>query len=70
MVKTYVLHVAWAKAALMREQGRCEDAVRALRAAEPYDAFCEVDLRAHGREGGTAARVRGGWAVGRKRTRR
>jgi len=42
MVKAYMLHVAWAKAALMRAQGRHEEAVLALRAAEPYDALCEV----------------------------
>jgi signal transduction histidine kinase/CheY-like chemotaxis protein len=42
MVKAYMLHVAWAKAALMRAQGRHEEAVRALHAAEPYDALCEV----------------------------
>jgi signal transduction histidine kinase/HPt (histidine-containing phosphotransfer) domain-containing protein/ActR/RegA family two-component response regulator len=42
MIKAYVLHVAWAKAALLRAQGRHEEAVSALRAAEPYDALCEV----------------------------
>ncbi|HEY9025979.1 MAG TPA: ATP-binding protein, partial [Burkholderiaceae bacterium] len=42
LVRTYMLHVAWAKAALRREQGRYEDAIAALRAAEPYDALCEV----------------------------
>jgi signal transduction histidine kinase/DNA-binding NarL/FixJ family response regulator/HPt (histidine-containing phosphotransfer) domain-containing protein len=42
MVKAYLLHVAWAKAALLRAQGRHEEAVRALREAEPYDALCEV----------------------------
>ena len=42
MVMAYLLHVAWAKAALRRAQGRHADAVAALRAAEPYDALCEV----------------------------
>jgi signal transduction histidine kinase/HPt (histidine-containing phosphotransfer) domain-containing protein/ActR/RegA family two-component response regulator len=42
MVKAYLLHVAWAKAALLRAQGRHEEAIEALRAAEPYDALCEV----------------------------
>ncbi len=38
----YVLHLAWAKAALRRAQGRHAEAVEALRAADPYDAYCEV----------------------------
>jgi len=42
MIKSYMLHVAWAKAALRREQGRYAEAVAVLRAAEPYDALCEV----------------------------
>ncbi|HEX7638027.1 MAG TPA: ATP-binding protein, partial [Burkholderiaceae bacterium] len=42
MAIVYMLHVAWAKAALRRHQGRHEEAVAALRAAEPYDDYCEV----------------------------
>jgi signal transduction histidine kinase/HPt (histidine-containing phosphotransfer) domain-containing protein/BarA-like signal transduction histidine kinase len=42
MAAAYMLHVAWAKAALRREQGRHLEAIEALRAAEPYDAMCEV----------------------------
>jgi signal transduction histidine kinase/FixJ family two-component response regulator/HPt (histidine-containing phosphotransfer) domain-containing protein len=42
MAKAYLLHVAWAKAALLRAQGRHEEAIAALRAAEPYDALCQV----------------------------
>jgi signal transduction histidine kinase/HPt (histidine-containing phosphotransfer) domain-containing protein/ActR/RegA family two-component response regulator len=42
MAQAYVLHVAWAKAALLRAQGRHEEAIAALQAAEPYDALCQV----------------------------
>jgi signal transduction histidine kinase/DNA-binding NarL/FixJ family response regulator/HPt (histidine-containing phosphotransfer) domain-containing protein len=42
LAKTYMLHVAWAKAALRREQGRHAEAIAALQAAEPFDALCEV----------------------------
>ncbi len=42
MVGNYMLHVAWAKAALRRAQGRHEEAITTLRAAEPYDALCAV----------------------------
>jgi signal transduction histidine kinase/CheY-like chemotaxis protein len=38
----YMLHVAWAKAALRRAQGRWQEAVDGLRAADPYDGLCGV----------------------------
>jgi signal transduction histidine kinase/CheY-like chemotaxis protein len=37
-----MLHIALAKARLLRAQGRHEEVVAALRAAEPWDADCEV----------------------------
>ncbi|MEP6504809.1 MAG: histidine kinase dimerization/phospho-acceptor domain-containing protein, partial [Betaproteobacteria bacterium] len=41
-VANYMLHVAWAKAALRRAQGRHQEAIDGLRAAEPYDKLCGV----------------------------
>jgi len=42
IVAAYMLHLAWAKSALRREQGRHAEAVEALGAAEPYEASCSV----------------------------
>ncbi len=40
--RAHMLHVALAKATFLRAQGRPEEAVKALHAAEPFDAMCEV----------------------------